>query len=291
MLYFDVPDETLSQAVVRNGVPTVLVAEPFEQAVLYSMQARSFSFDEAVRFVTQSVSALFPIASSETIAPLKLGSHLNELESLVNRISLSLGFSLSASNIHNILSLYRQGENAQKSLSEIVLQRIEHTADARTRARELKREDIEALRSVAAGYNLFMGGRRPPRLTWPVSMCLNGEKPHQGVKGPIDLTGPARVLTFGPYLHLPVGRWRAELTFAVRDNHSGNSIMIDAIADGARAAVGRAELPTSGNFVTSLDFQVKKPQDPIEIRTFIGIGAIEGEIELIDLTIVSRNGS
>ncbi len=287
MLYFDVPDEKICQSIVKHGIPTVLIVEPVEQAVLYSMQARSLSVLEALRFVSQSASALFPIASSETIVPLRLGTHSAELETLISRISLSLGFSLTSQNVQNILALYGQAEGAKiRPLAEIIDERIEHAIEARSSASKLTKGERELISAAASNYDPLMSGESVQRITWPVAMCLSGEKPHHGLNGPVDMTGPARAISFGPYMHLPSGVWRAEVTFSVEKNFSGNSIVVDVLADGEIAVLGKSPLPTSGSFTVQLEFEVTRPHVPLEVRTFIGTGAIEGEFELVDVTLV-----
>lgn len=287
LLSFDVPDDKICHSIVKWGVPTVLIAEPVEQAVLYSMQARSLSLLEALRFVSQSASALFPIASSETIVPLRLGTQAAELETLINRISLSLGFSLTSQNIQNILALYGQAEGSLiRPLADIIDERVEHAVEARASASKLTKGDRELITAAASNYDPLMSGQKVQRITWPVAMCLSGEKPHYGINGPVDMTGPARAMSFGPYMHLPGGAWRADVTFSVANNYSGNTLIVDVLADGAMAVLGKSELPANGSFTVHLEFEVNRPHMPVEVRTFIGTGAIEGEFELVDITLI-----
>ncbi len=55
------------------------------------------------------------------------------------------------------------------------------------------------------------------------------------------------------------------------------------------AAIGRAPLPEHGIFVVGLEFEVARSQAPVEVRTFIAAGAIEGEFELVDVTMAQRD--
>ncbi len=287
MIFFDVPDDKICQSIVKNGIPTILVAEPVEQAVLYSMQARQLSLLEALRFVSQSASSLFPIASAETIEPIRLGTQAAELESLIGRVSLSLGFSLTSQNVQNILALYGQVDGAgHRALSDIIDERVEHTIEARDAAARLSNSDRDLVRNAASSYDPLMLGQAVQRITWPVAMYLNGQKPHHALSGPVELTGPARALSFGPYMHLPQGTWRADVAFTVRENYSGNILVVDVMADNGIAVVGKCPLPTSGTFNTQLTFEVNRPHQPVEVRIFIASGAIEGEFELVDITLV-----
>ncbi|WP_104663955.1 hypothetical protein [Ensifer adhaerens] len=286
MIYFDVPDIKIAQSVVHNGIPTVLVTEPVEQAILYAMKARSLSALAASRFVTQSAASLFPVVSANTISPLRIGTQLNELESLVNRVSFSLGLSLTSVNVDNILALYDQANrNHLRPLTEIIYERVEHASEAATGTSELTPEEVEVVQATAAAYDMLMSGQIPSRIKWPVAACFSGQRPTGGLAGPIEMVGPARMLSWGPYFHLPAGEWLADVTFSVKGNYSGNIIVIDVLADGKVTVVAKSVLPKNGTFSAQLEFEVSAPNQPVEVRVVMAEGAIEGEFELVSLTI------
>lgn len=283
VLFFDVPDEKISQSVVMTGIPTVLVYEPFSDVVIYNMVSRGMTLVQATRFATQSAAALFPFAASDTIKAISLGGHKNELETLMSRIALSLDLKLSTENRKNILSLYGRDGQKDTILSEIIAESVDHVAGSVTLRSSMSPDDLAMILSLSAEYEPAMLGKPIVSITWPPWICLSGEKPHDRLRGSLDMTGAARAMSFGPYLHLPPGSWAAEVTFSIVGNYSGNQLMIDVMADGGVVCAGRAILPEIGTFTVSLNFDVTKPKMAVEVRTFILVGAIEGQFELIDI--------
>jgi hypothetical protein len=60
------------------------------------------------------------------------------------------------------------------------------------------------------------------------------------------------------------------------------------VADGAIASVGRAELPAEGLFRVRLPFRVSEPQQPVEVRTVMLTGAIEGAFQPVHVVMTRR---
>ena len=101
----------------------------------------------------------------------------------------------------------------------------------------------------------------------------------------IDLTGPARILFYGPYFHLPVGAWGANISFAVDKNLSGNMLFAEVISGSKVIVTSTFPLPKTGAFEFTIPFEVTEPRDPVQIRMTILEGAIEGLLSLKDVTI------
>ncbi len=97
--------------------------------------------------------------------------------------------------------------------------------------------------------------------------------------GSIDLTGPARFIYYGPYFALPRGRWRADLVLEVSDCLSDNQIAIDVVAGVVLAAL-KAKLPAQGVYGCEIQFEIRDPSNPVEIRLQLLTGAIEGLLML-----------
>jgi hypothetical protein len=97
--------------------------------------------------------------------------------------------------------------------------------------------------------------------------------------GPIDLTGPARYIYYGPYFALPAGVWSAKISFEVQDCLSDNQVALDVVADQILAIV-RTKLPAQGVYRCQIDFEIQDPSKPVEIRVQLLTGAIEGVIQL-----------
>jgi hypothetical protein len=92
-------------------------------------------------------------------------------------------------------------------------------------------------------------------LEWPVYALLRPEFPDRLTLGPIDLTGPARFIYYGPYYALPSGAWRAEISLEVQDCFSDNQIAFD-VSSGEVLAVVKTKLPPQGVFGCDISFQI-----------------------------------
>ena len=94
------------------------------------------------------------------------------------------------------------------------------------------------------------------RLTWPRACLLSGDSPDQPAPAILNLTGPARVLVYGPYLHIPPGHWTAQAQFAFSPAARGTKLALEfhgisQLARGSfkveRPGLFRIDLPIEGH--------------------------------------------
>ena len=285
MMYFDFPDEHASRLVVDKGIPTVLIAEPFEDIVLYCMAAWEMDLRAAVRFAARSVASLYPISSSRNVVPLRIANRIADLTHLIGVVSLSLGIELSDRNIGNIVDRHCRDDRDPEHLAELVCARVEHARAAAQQRAGLLPDELSLLERMTRNYQPLIDGLPVRNMEWPAGFCLDAERPERPADASIAMTGPARILSFGPYLHLPEGYWRAELRFSVKNNWSGNTILMDVLSGGEVLAEGKIELPANGLFSVSLPFEVAEAAAPLEVRSTMLSGAIEGEFQLLDVIV------
>lgn len=138
-------------------------------------------------------------------------------------------------------------------------------------------EDL--LNFIAPQYDVIRNGRGLQAIEWPPYSLMRPEYPDRLTLGPVNLTGPARFIHYGPYLALPRGVWRAEMSVEVKDCLSDNIMGVDACS-GRVLALVTAKLPPQGVFDFELEFEVRDPSKPVEIRVRLMTGAIEGELLL-----------
>ncbi len=129
------------------------------------------------------------------------------------------------------------------------------------------------------GFELLLKKRVVGRIHWPREVFMNSDEQGALVNAPIYLTGRARLLLYGPFLHLPRGTWIAEISFEVRENFSGNVLKVDIYHDGI-IGEWKFSLPDKGSFTFELPLKVFEPRHPIQIRFYLMEGAIEGTFDL-----------
>lgn len=114
----------------------------------------------------------------------------------------------------------------------------------------------------------------------PIELLVEGRSPHLPATQAMDLVGPARCLSFGPYCNLPAGRWMGWLEFTSSDNTPSNVLGFDLIADHEVKVDEQFEVSKSGAYRYKFDFEIVDPYSPIEMRTFVRRGAIFGNFRL-----------
>jgi len=115
---------------------------------------------------------------------------------------------------------------------------------------------------------------------WPAALFFGTDPLGSPLQKQIDLTGPARPLLYGPYMHLPPGPWEMRIRFTVAENKSGNALLFEWLEGGDIKQSARVSaLPESGQFQFSLQIRVVDPREPLQLRMSILEGAIEGIFE------------
>ena len=104
----------------------------------------------------------------------------------------------------------------------------------------------------------------------------------------LDLTGPARVICYGPYFRLPPGRWTARVRLAFSPHCMGAPLALEMHGEAQRGHC-RFRVPRAGLFEAVFPFVIPSAREALELRLVSERGAIEGAlgIELAVLTPVS----
>jgi hypothetical protein len=148
--------------------------------------------------------------------------------------------------------------------------------------------EVEAFHKVAADYQRILDRQPIRQVTWPAAI-LHSQVTGFTTEKPLALIGPARPLIWGPYMHLPKGKWIASMEFEVSDNHSPNTVVAEVLVDWKSETRGEFDLPIQGIFVWNLEFEISDISKPVEVRLTLTRSAIEGtfflrEVRLSNLT-------
>jgi len=139
---------------------------------------------------------------------------------------------------------------------------------------------------VLAPYDIAFLGETEAAFAWPQASFLVADQPGRLLQGPVDLTGPARCIVYGPYLHLPAGAWTACVRLGFDAHVYEQSFCLELHGAGLLARI-RVNAPSRpGLFSTKFDFSVAEPHIPLEMRVLTEYGAIEGLIDRLDTSFV-----
>ncbi|TCT05033.1 hypothetical protein [Aquabacter spiritensis] len=281
VLYSDYLEPRLVDILVKSGAPMVWFLDDLQDCALYCAKARDVELRLGVVFTIQSLCSFARFIPQPFITRLWRPGPRATLGPLVRKIAE--GYQLDATDdlVARVCQHLTGGaEEAEAALVEDQIRKIVATALPIGAHASLPRSEQMMLKDVLGGYSALFGDH-PTKFRWPVSFFISGSPPHAPVLGPIDMTGPARCLLFGPQLSLPEGRWVAHAAFAVSENYSGNILKVDVVSAGKVAAEAVGDLPADGRFAVSIPFENVSNMFPVDLRIMMMSGAIEGTFELL----------
>jgi len=266
----DLPDPDFAEFVCASGLPLIVFSDDPEAFLDWAMRSRSMGAVEAARFCTRMYSALAPnlraerklvVAARDDATPERIAADVIEFlwpgrgEWLVHGV---------VQHLVEAGKLTREWPRKLHDRSEWP-DRLEGAAP-----------DAESWRTLCAAVASYVGlteGQWPQQIVWPLALFHRPDG--RPWRAPIDLTGPARVVLYGPYLHLPVGQWTARVEFEIDGAVSGVEASTDVVVNEV-VTEKTFEMPAKGIFAYELSFRVENPHQWVEIRLFIKKSAIEG---------------
>ena len=118
----------------------------------------------------------------------------------------------------------------------------------------------------------FVGGVADPDVpvVLKAGLFIDGAWPHGPVSGPIDVTGRARILFFGPYLCLPAGYWECDVFFDLSESALSGQYALDIIGHASGEMSELASLSFSltapGSQMARMAFRVPEHDVQVEFR-------------------------
>ena len=184
-----------------------------------------------------------------------------KLTDLVSELAALYRLPIDAEKKAKVLEFLGRHRETDESLADYANVAVPMPNDARETLELRSPLENELIDFLARQYDSIAHGRRLETLEWPVYALLRPEFPDRLTIRPIDLTGPARFIYYGPSFALPAGAWSAEISIEVRDCLSDNRIAIDVYA-GKILAVIKAKLPPQGVYGCQIRFQIENPPNP-----------------------------
>ncbi|GAC1043662.1 hypothetical protein [Rhizobium sp. No.120] len=277
------PEARLSELILRVNVPFLLFLEDPLDAVSYLARATGQRDIGLVRAVSASLACLEPLADASGALVLRRGDvdQKGSIDLLLKTIDRHFSTDLKLEQIANALlhvGMSPSGQPPQKA------PRLEEAAAAVIAGyltpQEAVPEVSEALRETAKKvlHPLEFDRRKASNTVfWPQEAFLSGDSLGQALDDLVDLTGGARCLIYGPYLHLPTGRWNAKFLFDVDEDCRGQIFTLEVHAAELLGSL-RVCPQGTGSFEAAVPIDVVDPRAPIEIRLMMDSGAIEGRL-------------
>ena len=267
--FFDTPDTHARELLLATRAPIVVVTGDFAETARFCMVARNLDTLQAARFVSQSFSCLEPLQREDNVRWITVDKAAN-LPEWIDQVAGWLGLQPSAweSDRQQMLADY-----AAWPTVEVAIHALVQFADRASAAWERLPTAIQPLFETL-GMSYRSGSI--DTVFWPADCILEPGHPAVPVSDAIPLTGPARMLTFGPFMHLPPGRWSARYQFGLDDHPAGNAIEFDVVNGDKVLASRSVQVYRPGKFGLDCEFELEESRLPVENRAILKEGSIGG---------------
>ncbi|MDT3377433.1 hypothetical protein RNI52_08880 [Labrys neptuniae] len=281
--FSDLPSSHVVSLFTRPHTPIVISTDAFAVLVRYIMADRQADFISAIRLASRAICMICLSTRSPNILFLSSQRYSQSLFAFVEALVNHYGLNCSTEQFQNILTRLSVPSCANPKLEDYVKSQFPKIVEAET-GNAIQTQNEELLGKLSNAYDALINSESLPKISWPRELFL--EAPNfQTLSARIDLAGPARILIHGPYLHLPAGKWTAEVEIEVGECQSQNRIVVDIFSEGLLDH-GIMKLPPQGLFSFELSFVVDDPFKPIELRFHLKEGAIEGYFILNSVQLV-----
>jgi hypothetical protein len=155
----------------------------------------------------------------------------------------------------------------------------ESAIDATAPGPQLSGQALALARQVLRPMAEHAAGRRGVPIVWPLTCFYAGDHLDEVAPPLVDVVGPARVLYYGPYFHLPAGNWRVDVQFFCSETLAGALLGVEIFSDRelARASVRPSH---GGLFQASFPLVTQRPEERIEARIWLLAGVLDGQLGL-----------
>ena len=286
VLYITSPSSRLVKLLVRARASFITAIEAPSDVVSFLVSARGMTLLGAFREYMKSAAAL------ESITSLPLGCHVSSsahytplpgfLDGLLHSCRLEIGPALIEEVAAAIVDQHPQG--ASVTVGHLICR---HVVGAERPGTASALDDRSKALADTLGQQLgsiCIGDPSQP-IECPLTLFIGDNEVEYDTANPwLSMVGPARCILWGPYVHLPMGKWRARAAIAIRENFSGNVLQIKVMRALSPYAEVNASLPSSGVFEFDMEFEIDEPIDPLEITFTLKEGAIEGALRLISMS-------
>lgn len=282
VVFSDIPEAKLAQVFQAAGAPMAIAHDPPLAALNFAMSARNLDLRQGLRFLTQSYATLegaFLMPGAFVTGPRQENMRLRDF---VRDLAYAYRQDIDEEGVGAVVA--RMVGAGQQDSRETVGENLRRHMPPAAQGAGLDRADEALAGSLLNQYAVIASGRALQTMSCPIDLLHDWDRIGSFLSSdaPIELLGPARILTAGHVLHLPVGLWRVKIGLMVAGNLSGNGLSTDVLLGDESLGGVSMRLPAEGRYMFEFDFQVRDGFAPIQLRMVLQEGAIEGELTLTE---------
>lgn len=275
------PQRALAEAMIATQRPLLVTVDAPEAAVRSLTADYSAGFADAVRRTANSIIALLPLMKhARVLHPSDLLTAERVAAEITRVFDLGLDDAAIRQAVQDVPERPRE-HDAQISAAESAV-REALAARAAAAARFGLGDEMAATTETIASGALqpvwsHLNGKPLKDLFWHPALFCRADDPAHSPILPMDTTGTARCLMFGPYMHLPEGSWRCNVMLGCAENTVGVSLVADVFA-GVSLNTIEFTISDPGLVEIEMSFVNPNPDMPVEVRLFSSKACFEGEL-------------
>jgi len=280
VLYSDCPQPSLIKLLIDTGAPIVACIDDFAEVVGFQMINTGKDFVASVRISTLTLTAIEPLLQTHNLLKITPAKYDAPLEEIISELTDFYNIKITPGQFDAIIDRLGHGAGRNASLADFIAAEFPEWQPVEAALATLTSSDRKLVKDLAEQYSAIAEGRAFDEVYWPRSFFQYGDVPERSMDGSILLTGPARIVFFGPYLHVPPGIWNAEVQIEVTDCRMDTIAYADIFNGEAVLSAVSMRFPRRGVYAFDIPFGSSNPHRPVEIRMHLLKGAIEGELLL-----------
>ena len=272
------PDVTLMARLKEFRRPLLLALSDPRQGALHLFRSGKADERTSVRLISGDCSCLVGFDDVDHVTRLHLEDALADPLSAIQRIGAVYGLKPDASQARRVL------ERTVTQLADATGPDV-GGADPKAGLIESFGETLGAAADyVLGGFEQMLAGQRDTPLIITKEFFLAGDPPHDHVTLPLDMTGRARFIAFGPYMHIPAGAWSLRYVVGFSAEAMGTPCIIDVgVSEGpVYHELTRAPMAVSsrGRMEISLSFEITDPLMPLQVRLLTEKAIFDGRMAI-----------
>ncbi|NBN62706.1 hypothetical protein GWI72_08790 [Microvirga tunisiensis] len=272
------PDVALMARLKEYRRPMLLALSDPRQAALHLFRAGKADERTSVRLISGDCSCLVDFHGVDHVTRLHVDEALADPLSAIQRIADVYGLATDAAGARRIL---------ERTVTDLAATTGHDNGgpDARAGLVESFGEAVGAAADyILGGFDQMLAGNRDVPLIITKEFFLAGDPPHDHVAQPLDMTGRARFIAFGPYMHIPAGAWALRYVVGFSAEAMGTPCIIDVgVSEGpVYHELTRAHMVVSsrGRMEISLSFEITDPLMPMQVRLLTEKAIFDGRMAI-----------
>lgn len=252
------PDDRLRTALVKTAVPFIVALDD-PRAAAIGIRAKA-GCDPAA--ATRAVANCCPSITQCMRAPGALALRPQEARTDAHRTVTAI-----ARHLQIPVSESRAGKIAETAAAAAP---IAAQSSASEEVRALPEHLRKMLDGALASYGEFFAGGDMGRIVWTRDLFALVDDATKKPAEAIDVSGGARCLIYGPYIHLPPGRWSARVVLGFSQDAAGHIFLVDACCGHRQLAATSFAPQAAGVEIVEVAFSMDpSPAEQLEIRVMV----------------------